>query len=357
MGRGACGLWFWIALSVGCVGTPSGTATTAGYRWEELSLPPDAGLSRWGFMVADRGDGTSVVFGGTTLDAFADGSSFSDAWVVDARGELPTFTRLDAQGGPGPRYCGCAAFDRGRDVAVVVGGRNLEMLSPETWTLDLRTNAWTRLDVVTPPGVLACAMAYAEERRSLYLFGGLGGMDGDEVVDGGTYRFDADVPAWTKIGTEGPSARFSAIFTDVGPGEPLLLFGGTPRTFGVRYLADLWRFDPADETWSETEITGASPPGRREGWLRVEPDGSGFLVGMGTAGVAPNDVLSDLWRFDFGSRTFTDVTPPGSPAARGFSLHIPATGGQAGLLLGGFDNLRPVPGLHRLLPPADDTRW
>ena len=357
MGRGAHGLWLLAAVSFGCVGAPSGTPAPAAFRWEELSLPPDSGLSRWGFMVADRGDGTSVLFGGTTLDAFADGSSFDDAWLVDARGELPTFSRLNARGGPGPRYCGCAAFDRGRDQVVMVGGRNLEMLSPETWTFDLGTNEWTRLDVETPPGVLACAMAYASDRRSLYLFGGLGGMDGAEEVDGGTYRFDADVPAWTKLPAQGPSARFSAILTDVAPGEPLLLFGGTPRTFGVHYLADVWRFDTTSETWSETAIVGEGPPGRREGWLRVEPDGTGFLVGMGTAGVAPNDVLSDLWRFDFASRTFTDVTPVGSPPARGFSLYIPAASGQAGLLLGGFDNLRPVPGLHRLLPPSDDPRW
>jgi hypothetical protein len=346
------------ALSlVACVAAPSGPEVPTGYRWEELSLPPDSGLSRWGFMVADRGDGTSVLFGGTTLDAFADGGSFDDTWLVDARGELPAFTRLEASGGPGPRYCGCAAFDRGKGRVVVVGGRNLEMLAPETWILDMRTNAWTLLEVETPPGVLACAMAYAAERDALYLFGGLGGMDGEEEVDGGTYRFDPDVPAWTKLPVSGPSARFSAILTDVAPGEPLLLFGGTPRTFGVHYLADVWRFDTATETWSETEVAGTSPPGRREGWLRAEPDGRGFLVGMGTAGVAPNDVLSDLWRFDFATRTFTDLTPAASPLPRGFSLYIPAAAGQAGLLLGGFDNLRLVPGLHRLLPPEDDPRW
>lgn len=349
--------WLLAVVLAGCVGAPTGPTAPDGYHWEELSLPPDTGLSRWGFMVADRGDGTSVVFGGTTLDAFADGASFDDAWLVDGRGDLPTFTRLPTQGGPDARYCGCAAYDRGRDLVVVVGGRNLEMISPETWTLDLRTNAWTRLEVETPPGVLACAMAYSAERDSLYLFGGLGGMNGEEVVDGGTYRLDPGVPSWTKIETPGPSARFSAIFTDVAPGEPLLLFGGTPRTFGVHYLADVWRFDTATETWSETDIAGASPPGRREGWLRIEPGGAGFLVGMGTAGVGPNDVLSDLWRFDFAARTFTNVTPPNSPLARGFTLHIPATSGQAGLLLGGFDNLKPVPGLFRLLPPTADTRW
>ncbi len=345
-----------VALAA-CVGTPSGSDVPTGYRWEELSVPADSGLSRWGFMVADRGDGTSVVFGGTTLDAYADGGSFDDTWIVDARGELPSFTKLPASAGPGPRYCGCAAYDRGRDRVVVVGGRNLEMLAAETWVLDLGTATWTRLDVETPPGVLACAMAYASERDALYLFGGLGGMDGEEVVDGGTYRYDADVPSWTKLPATGPSPRFSAILTDVAPGEPLLLFGGTPRTFGTEYLADVWRFDPASETWSETVVAGASPRGRREGWLRVEPDGRGFLVGMGTAGVGPYDVLSDLWRFDFATRTFTEVTPPNSPAPRGFSLYIPAAAGQAGLLLGGFDNLQLVPGLHRLLPPENDLRW
>ncbi len=352
--------WLWLGTAVlaGCVGSPTSPAAPEGYRWEELSLPPDTGLARWGFMVADKGDGTSVVFGGTALDAFGDGASFGDAWLVDGRGELPAFTRLAATNdGPDARYCGCAAYDRARDLVVVVGGRNLEMLSPETWTLDLRTNSWARLDVETPPGVIACAMAYSAEREALYLFGGLGGMDGAEVVDGGTYRFDAGVPAWTRLAATGPSARFSSILTDVAPGEPLLLFGGTPRTFGVHYLADVWRFDTESETWSETAVAGATPRGRREGWLRVEPGGAGFLVGMGTAGVSQNDVLSDLWRFDFATRTFTDVTPPRSPLARGFTLHIPATGGQAGLLLGGFDNLQPVPGLFRLLPPVDDMRW
>ncbi|MBI2896510.1 MAG: hypothetical protein HYY06_23330 [Deltaproteobacteria bacterium] len=331
------------------------------YRWEEIGLSAEAAstLGRWGFMTADRGDGTAIVFGGTRIDGFADGDSFGDTWFIDARAEAPVFSRLQTTGNPDPRYCGCMSYDPARDLVILVGGRDVGMLMPETWLLDLATNTWTLVDpmsTTTPPGVVACAMSYSADRDATYLFGGMGGEDGTDAYDR-TWRFDADARTWTELETVGPSARFSSILTQIGTSGPLLMFGGAPTTFGVEYLADIWRFDALTETWSPLVVDGPAPRGRREAWLAVEPAGGGFIIGMGVAGVQTTDALSDLWRFDFATRRWTDITPSESPVGRGYSLYLPGGPGRIGLLLGGFDNLEPVADLHRLVPPDGDTHW
>lgn len=324
------------------------------FRWEELDASGDGPFGRWGWVAADLGDGTAILFGGTTIDVMGDGERLGDTWLADVRGPTPAFARLETVGLPAPRYCGCMAYDRARGLVILIGGRDTAPLEPSTWVLDVATSQWTDLGIAdTPPGSVGCAMAYSPDDDATILFGG-GGLG---QYDDGTYRFDAEVPAWTRLDAAGPSARYDAVLRWIGPGEPLLLFGGALGAIGQGFHADVWRFDVATETWTEMVADGAAPPGRRVGWLAVEPDLSGFVVGMGVTGIQPQQVLSDLWRFDFSARRWTEQAPANAPPARGFSPWLPAGAGTVGLLLGGFDNQTPRADLWRLLPPEGDTRW
>ena len=163
-----------------------------------------------------------------------------------------------------------------------------------------------------------------------------------------TMRFDPETRTWTMLEATGPSFRYDAILRTVGGGEPMVLFGGAFGPFGDDFYADVWRFDTTTESWTAVATQGDTPPGRRVGWLRVEPGNASMVVGMGVHGGQPTDILGDLYRLDFATGCWQEVTPADSPPARGFSPFVPAGAGELGLLMGGFDNLEPVNDLWRL---------
>lgn len=173
-----------------------------------------------------------------------------------------------------------------------------------------------------------------------------------------TWRLDlaSDAPAWTRLDAMGPGARYDAVLVSVGDDEPLLLFGGAASAVSG-FSAEIWRFDPAEEDWTEVLASGGPVPGRRAGWLALEPDHTGFLVGFGLVGIQPDEVLADLWRFDLVAERWEELTPAEGPAGRGLCLHVPGGPGSAGLLLGGYDGDGPGDDAWRLSPPTADARW
>lgn len=324
-------------------GRDGGTGSTA-LRWERLEID-GAPEERWGFVVADRGDGTALLFGGTDRSDFG-GTVLGDLWLVDARGDKPAFQPLDVAGGPSPRYCGCAAWDPSRRRALVVGGRTLQDLYAETWSLDVDGASWTEITATPAPDtVIGCSLVYVPEKDAFYLFGG-GGFQG--MLDE-TWRFDPMAARWTKLDATGPAARYDAALRYVKEGAPLVLFAGANLD---DYRNDLWRFDVEAEAWSEVAVEGAAPAGRRVPWMVVEPGGAGLYAGLGAYGILPGEVRNDLWRFDLEAGTWSELELDVRPDARGFSLPLPGGEGALGLLLGGFDGEAPVADLWRLVPPG-----
>jgi len=315
-------------------------------RWSSVSVASGP-VGRWGVMVANRGDGTAWLYGGTTLTSAGRGAVSRDTWRYDGRGETPSFELLAVTGDPPPRYCGCLAYDPAGDRLLMVGGRNPEISTPETWTLDLTTLAWTRiLTTGSPPGTIGCAMAWSGSRRALYLVGGASSSG----VNGRTWRFDASVPEWREVMAAGPRARYDHGLLAVDGGGSLVLFGGARSASGsANFFNDLWRFDTVAEQWSPVTVDGASPPGRRTPWIAVEPDGSHLLMGLGVHGLQTSETFSDLWRLDLAAARWTELTVDAAPVdgtdpptPRGFTQWLPGPQGTRGLLLGGFDGEAPV---------------
>lgn len=302
---------------------------------------------RWGAMVADRGDGTAWLYGGTTLTAAGRGTVSRETWRYDGRGDAPAFERLVVTGDPPPRYCGCLAYDPMGERLLMVGGRTPEISAPETWALDLTSRAWTRLLTTgSPPGTIGCAMAWSAARGAMFLFGGAA----ETGVNGRTWRFDASGPGWVEVMATGPRARYDHALRAIDGGRALLMFGGARSATGsTSFYGDLWRFDVAAEAWSPVTIDGASPPGRRTPWMVVEADGAHVLMGLGVHGLQASDTFGDLWRLDLATSRWTELTADAvpedgtdPPPPRGFTQALPGPRGASGLLLGGFDGEAPV---------------
>ncbi|MGE3352250.1 MAG: kelch repeat-containing protein [Planctomycetota bacterium] len=97
----------------------------------------------------------------------------------------------------------------------------------------------------------------------------------------------------------------------VSDGQKIYMFGGASGV--VTYLADTWVLDPANNfVW--TQVVAAGPPARRDHCMAWDPvAGRAYVFGGRTLGTP---ALGDLWEFDPGAGTWTDVTPVPSPPAR-----------------------------------------
>jgi len=314
-------------------------------NWESVTLPAAGPLGRWGLMIADVGDGTAFVYGGTTLTAAGGGTVSNDLWRFDGRNDAPTFERVTPTGTPPPRYCGCVGYLPATQTLLMIGGRNPAEAAAETWSM--AGGAWSQVAVpTTPPGVIGCAMAWSRERGAMYLFGGGGQAAG---FSSRIWRYDPMAPAWVMLDAMGPRGRYDDALVPLPDGRTLLMVAGARGAqAGSGFYRDVWRFDTMTEAWSEVMTTGDMPPGRRSPWLSLDPDGDGFVMAVGSTGIQSGEVLDDAWHLDLRSGAWTQLMPETLPPARGFAMALPGAGAVRGYLFGGFDNARPLRDAWRL---------
>lgn len=316
--------------------------TTA--EFEEVEMRGDGPWGRWGYMVAAIAPDEAVIVGGT--DAGEGNTVFEDAWRVRVLDGALEATSI-ATSGPGPRYCGCMAYDAGRDRLIVYGGRTIETpaLPPGTWELDLASGTWTEVATANQlTGTLGCAMAHHTATGNTYMFGG---AELGAAVDQ-TWRYDPTAGTWIEIDASGPVARYDGAFFETHDGEALYLFGGSYGAMGSAFYADLWRFDPMSETWTEIALP-AGPEGRRTPWVVRDPARHGIYVGFGYDGqMRP---MGDFHYADLDALTWTEIEVPfdTGPVGRGFAFALPGGDGSLGVLLGGYGISRPVNSAYRLV--------
>jgi hypothetical protein len=294
---------------------------------------PEAGPDpSWGYIAARSGDGQAVIFGGTQ----ADGTNtvvLRTTHLWDARADTLALTDLTADG-PAPRYCGCAAWDRERDVVVMVGGRNRDgpfAIPGETWELSVADARWRLVPVTTPPGVIGCAMTFAG--GAIHLFGGLGERVG---YDRTLYRYEPE-SGWVGVPGEGPTGRFDAAIETLPDGDTFVLVGGAAAAAGAAFYADVWTFDVGTGDWRELVAEGL-PTGRRAPWVIPDEDGRGVYVGFGLDG--ETQPLADLYHVAFDAPAYRPVSLADRPEGRGLAPALPAARGL-GALVYGYDGVGP----------------
>ena len=64
----------------------------------------------------------------------------------------------------------------------------------------------------------------------------------------------------TKLDIPGPAARYDAGIVELADGSSLLVSGMGGGVGGVIFYADVWRFDPSTESWSEIRTTSQLVP-------------------------------------------------------------------------------------------------
>ena len=122
----------------------------------------------------------------------------------------------------------------------------------DTWVYSIEYDNWVRLDTpVAPPARGRHTMAFDDNRKLVYLFGGryrpAEDMAGNYTLFGDLWAFDVNTDEWTELMTTGdaPSARTNTamVYDDVN--DRLILFGGNVSVSGLQFtpLTDTYVLD------------------------------------------------------------------------------------------------------------------
>lgn len=353
--------------SGGAGGTAPAGGAAAGGEGGQGGVAPDP-LGPWTFVPTEV-TGLPTVWGGIVAEA-----SPSVAYLAAGmKGQfgLPSteLVRVEQKDGAvistsvstglSGRYCGCSLLDTQRGELILLGGRDGDFVeTPTAEIVDLATGAVTPLeDAGAADHPVGCHAIFLPDRDEGYVFGGAAQASGftDQV-----FRYSPADHSFTAIDPTptGPVGRYDGALRYPYEGGPIYLVGGMGQKNGLKFFSDVWTFDPDSGQWSEIPASGDTPPGRRTPWVTFSGDQSTLVMGFGTDTAQGTHFLGDLWRFDLASGAWSAIEHVGdiAPDPRGFALWMPGPLGSAGILSGGIDP-KVAKQAFVLSPPTPDGDW
>lgn len=169
-----------------------------------------------------------------------------------------------------------------------------------------------------PPPLNEHAAAYDDARHMMIIFGGNTAVPENcgfpaytfQSVTWLYYDYETGCGRWKRLDDGNPPgrARHAAVFGD----GAMWVFGGRFRagsSGNYQIFNDLWRFDPGTRTWTEVEARGELPPARFNHVLAYDPNRNQLLVqgGNGSGNAVGPRVLNDVWRFDIATSTWEEI--------------------------------------------------
>ncbi len=238
--------------------------------WESLMATP--GPIRSTVMAYSPDDKIILLYGGRDPQ----GLLLNDLWIYDTvKGTWTKKTNwICAPSCPSARAVHSIAYDDANNKfvafgGILLGGHSFE--TNETWTYDLATNTWTKLDFGTQPVPAPRhwgSIEYNPDDHSVYLFGGHyanGGCPGDKIYND-VWKLDVRESVWTNMNpaadpTAGkPEPRQSDWIYNTANNK-FYVFGGK-QDLGppkgtkcgtdsvVRFFNDIWRYDSVANRWT-----------------------------------------------------------------------------------------------------------
>jgi len=249
-----------------------------------------------------------------------------DTWIYSL--EHDNWARLDLDVAPRARGRHRMVFDRSRKQIYLFGGRyreqansGLYQLFNDFWVFDVNTDTWSQRltmgDVPSPRTNTAMVYDYVNDR--VILFGGSTSLSGLEFIpQSDTYSLDLDTFVWRRIDGPAPRARlFHEMVIDSTHGQLLMFGGGGANAFIGPFYRDLWSFDLENETWTQLwDGTGRGPDGRINASLVEDVEGERILM---FAGHDDTNVghRNDVWEYDTANQQWRGVIAGDSGAGQG----------------------------------------
>lgn len=245
-----------------------------------------------------------IVFGG--YEQPMGGSPTNDTYEYSFKGNA--WTDMTAHSPlPPPRGGHVAVYDDLRDRMIIHGGRESATGTGlnSTWTYDLKNLFWQHLSA-GPLNTMSSRWGHAAavvDNETIFAFGGMG--TGGVMGDMWRYALGGDIWSQLRPPAPLPSARSGHSLVALPPvsgstSARLLLFGGGD---GTTAFGDMWVFTVQTLKWVQVTPTGPTPSPRSEHGAAMVDDQFWVFGGRGPTGSA----MHDLWRFDTGSETWTQV--------------------------------------------------
>ena len=240
-------------------------------------------------------------------------------------------------GGPSQRWKQSAIYDSEHNQVVFFGGQGLVDCLNDVWELSLTDLSWSQVSASGQvPVVRRCHSAiYDPVNKRMIVFGGANPYS----VFNDLYSLDLSTHVWTQLSPGGslPNVRWNHAAIYNPKDSSMVVFGGrqlytgsykttgqvdtvnyNPENRGEGVLSsaqqastwfnDLWKLDLKTLTWSQIIPTGQLPPARECHTATYIPDGNYLLV---YAGYANWECFGDLWKYDFTTNSWTEITVSG----------------------------------------------
>lgn len=217
--------------------------------WSPLTTAGTPPTGRYGTAaIYDPVGDRMLVFGGSDTSGYPR----DDLWQLSLSG-TPTWTQVNATGGPGAREDHTAIYDSAHRRMVVFGGVNSFGGHPgdEAWALNLPSLTWTLLQPTgpTPPIHAQHTSVYDSRRGRMLVFGGQVAWNADER-DVWELNLASNPPAWSLL-TPTHSAQWlpmkrslhAAVYDSTG--DRMLVYGGLVPPIGP--IGNAW---PIGDLWS-----------------------------------------------------------------------------------------------------------
>ncbi|OCF54976.1 hypothetical protein L486_07632 [Kwoniella mangroviensis CBS 10435] len=223
--------------------------------------------------------------------------------------------------------------------------------SNSAWIMDVKTDGpnvnYTRQESGNgqPMRRIYHSASSTSEDGKVYITGGLKD-DGSGATFSDAYSFDSSTSSFSPL----PSLPIGLYHHSsiILPNGTLLALGGayTSPSTGVAALqpySTIYTLDTTSSSpsWTERQISGTVPEGRRGGSLVTNEDGTkAFLFGGANAGLG--EVYGDSWEFDLADGTWKEVTTAGlGPQAR-YDHTAVGIGGNQIAVFGGYGDGGPA---------------
>jgi len=358
------------------------TYDAATNAWKNMR-PADAPGARMAHMAYDTKNGVMVEYGG--YNSGGSGTFYNDTWTYNVT--TNTWTDKKPSTNPLAMY-GChVAYDEGSGAIVMYGGEDSSYrVYNETWHYYVANNTWTNVTGTTtgtpPKQDYGFGLAYDEANKLIQMY----------TTNGQTWSYNVSNSTWTNMApsgsTPGTRQRFGycydkddkvmilhgawAIFATVandtweynytnntwtqyfptntpplhGVGqmvyEPtlrtVLCFGGfIPQGPVGYYVSDMWWYNISQNNW--TQKFPPFPGGMRYVQMMTYDPVNKVTVLFGGRCLSPAEIYNDTWIYDYGTRTWTNVTPTVSPPPRSGGAFAYEPVNRTIVLFGGYNPL------------------
>ncbi len=195
-------------------------------------------------------------------------------------------------------------FDPHNDVTMIFGGISLvggQHILDDMWIYSYTENSWTELVLTpTPPADDNVAMVYCNETNEIIFYGGDASPE--------TWSFACETQTWSQVMTSSsPGFRDSHAMAYDAQENVVILFGGFDGD-GM-YTNDLWKFDCGSREW--TELFPTTRPLGRYGHVMVYDESINRMVLTG-GNTFSEGFQDDTWIYSTSSNNWTELTPIGN---------------------------------------------